>query len=75
MPKVGRLKANSLPRIFANVYARRGTRALAQSAAMRRLSKADTARLFGITQETVDDWYRKGVTLSRVADIERVADI
>lgn len=75
MSKIRRLKADSLPHIFARVYARRGLCALAQSAAMLGLTKADTAWLFGITRKTVDDWYRNGVPLSRVADVERVADM
>ncbi|MHB8139660.1 MAG: hypothetical protein ACYDHD_00135 [Vulcanimicrobiaceae bacterium] len=70
-----RLTASSLPDLYARVYGKRGARSLARIAAIFGLSKTETGRLFGITRQAIDEWYIKGVPMSRIADVERTADL
>lgn len=46
-----------------------------KSAAIFGLTKAETGRLFGISRQAIDKWYKKGVPTSRVADVKRVAGV
>jgi uncharacterized protein (DUF2384 family) len=39
------------------------------------LSSAETASLFGVRRQAVDQWRKNGVPSSRVADVERVRDV
>lgn len=70
-----RAKAVALPDVFARVYARRGTRSLARVASVFGLNKSETGRLFRVTRQAIDEWYTKGVPMSRVADVGRAADL
>jgi len=38
-------------------------------------SKTETGAIFGISRQALDEWYTKGVPMSRVADVGRVASL
>jgi hypothetical protein len=70
-----RLTASARPALYGRVYAKRGARSLAHIAAVFALNKTETGRLFGISRQSVDGWYTKGVPMGRVADVGRTADL
>lgn len=39
------------------------------------LSGAETARIFGVSRQAVDQWRQNGVPSDRLADVERVRDV
>lgn len=39
------------------------------------LSSAETARIFGVSRQAVDQWRQSGVPSDRLADVERVRDV
>jgi DNA-binding transcriptional regulator YdaS (Cro superfamily) len=39
------------------------------------LSSAETAALFGVTRQAVDQWRQKGVPAERMADVQRIRDV
>jgi hypothetical protein len=66
-----RLEASEMPDLFARVYARRGAKALVRIAQVFGLNKTETARIFGISRQGLDEWYRKGVPMGRLGDVTR----
>jgi len=64
-----------LPDLFARVYGKRGARSLAKVQAIFGLNKSEAARLFGISRQSLDEWFERGVPMTRVADVSRAADL
>lgn len=66
-----RLEASEMPDLYARVYARRGSKALARIAQVFGLNKSETARIFGVSRQALDEWYAKGVPMGRIGDVTR----
>lgn len=69
------MKAALVPDAHLRIYGKRGARSLSHLAAIFGLNKSETGRLFGVTRQAIDEWYRKGVPPGRIADVGRVADL
>src|SRR5665213_2142575 len=66
-----RLEASAMPDLYTRVYARRGSKALARIAQVFGLNKSETARIFGVSRQALDEWYSKGVPMGRIGDVTR----
>lgn len=73
--KMRRAKTAHFSNIFVRVHAHRGRLSLARSAAILGLTKTDTGQLFGVTRQAIDNWYKQGIPMNRVADVDRIADV
>lgn len=70
-----RVKKTSVSNVSARFRADQGVHVITQIAVILGLTKVETGHLFGITRQAVDRWYKNGVPMNRISEVESVADI
>jgi DNA-binding transcriptional regulator YiaG len=63
--------AKAMNDALSRVYSKRGVRSLGQLRKIFALSRTDVARLFNVSPEAVIKWERNGVSVRRLADVDR----
>lgn len=75
MPSSQRRSAGGAPDVLPKTRSSSAAQALMEIAAILALTKTETAWLFNVSAKTVRSWYKDGVPIKRVAEVENLADL
>jgi len=74
-PRTWRLDAQRIYQAHERAYRRAGAYDLAAIRTTFQSSPRETAELFGVTRQAIEQWSDNGVPATRVADVARIADV